>query len=184
MKIYLDLLPKKRKLEIKRKKRFLSILRQELLFLFPVAVFIAILFNIWYLVSVKRDSLLIAQSTAQSQDKYKELSAYEKKFKEVNEASALLLKIKDGHLYWHDVFEKLSKLDSEGVMINDLSTKNYRVYLLGRARDRETLLNFKDKLGSEDCFEQVNLPLSNLVVKTDVDFQVDFSIKKDCLKRK
>lgn len=183
MKIYLDLLPKNKKAEIKRKKRFLMIIKEEFLFLFPLVVFIVILLNIWYLISLQRDMLMNAQTKSQSEDKYKELSTYEKKFKEVNDVSSAILKIKAGHFHWTKVFEKLSDLTPEGIMITDLSTKNYRIFLLGRAKNRDLLLEFKNKLESESCFESVNLPLSNLVVKEDVDFQVDFAIKKDCLKQ-
>jgi len=184
MKIYLDLLPKNKKLEIKRKKQFLSALRQEFLFLLPLVFFIAILLNIWYLNYVQKAVLLGAKEVTRAQDKYKELSSYENKFKEVNNSSALLLKIKSGHLHWLKILEKMSDSTPDGIMITDLSTKNFRVYLLGKAKDRDLLLEFKNKLESNDCFDNVNLPLSNLVVKTDVDFQVDFLVKDDCIKQK
>lgn len=182
MKIFLDLLPKQRKLEIRRKKIFRMILRTEFLFLLPLFIFIIVLFNIFYLVSIDRKTLESAQQNTRSQDKYQELSTYEEKFKQVNENSSLLLKLGAGHLHWTTVFEKLNSMLPNGVVISDFSTKNYKILLLGVSKNREVLLNFKSELEKDACFENINVPLSNLVVKENIDFQMDFSIKKECLK--
>jgi hypothetical protein len=50
------------------------------------------------------------------------------------------------------------------------------------ANNRDNLIQFKDNLEKESCFSEINLPLSNLVEKENVEFQIDFNIKKDCLK--
>lgn len=183
MKIYLDLLPKQRKTELKRKKLFRNILREEFLFLLPVILFVIILSNIYYLLSIQRDSSIAAKSLAESQDKYQELNSYEEKFKQVNANAAKLLKIQVGHLYWAQVFNKLGNAVPEGVSISNFSTKDFNVFLVGKAKSRDVLLNFKSKLEADACFANINVPLSNLVVKDNIDFQLDFSINKDCLKK-
>lgn len=183
MKIYLDLLPQKKKQEIKRKKLFRSILSEEILFLFPVLVFIVILANIYYVLTVQRDMSIAAHSLEQSQDKYQQLSTYEEKFKKINEISQVLTKIQSGHLHWEKIFQELSNITPDGVTVSDFSTKNYKIFLLGTAKTRDELLDFKSKLESSACFKDINVPLSNLVVKDDVDFQMDFSINEDCLKK-
>lgn len=184
MKIYLDLLPKERKQEIRRNKLFRTILRQEILFLLPLIVFVIILFNIYYLLSFEKASSIAAQSAAQSQDAYLELNKYEEKFKEVNEQTSALLKITVSQLHWDNVFKAMDSTTPDGIMITNFSTKDYAVFLVGKAKSRDILLNFKEKLESNDCFSAVNVPLSNLVVKDDVDFQLDFVVNEDCLKDK
>lgn len=183
MKIYLDLLPKDRKIELNRKKIFRVILREEFLFLLPVIFFIVILLDIHYMLSIKRDTSIMAKSLVESQDKYQELSSYEEKFKQVNDNSAKLTKIRSGHLHWAGIFTELSETMPEGISITDFSTKDYKVFLIGKAKSREILLSFKGSLETSGCFADVNVPLSNLVVKDDVDFQIDFSINSDCLKK-
>lgn len=183
MKISLDLLPKQRKLELKRKKIFRRILSQEFLFLLPVLLLIIIILNIYYLVTLARDTSIAEHAVIQSQDKYQELSAYENKFNQVNETSASLLKIQAGHLHWGKVLEKMSSIVPDTITITNFSTKNYQIFLLGKAKNRDILLKFKSELESDQCFENVNVPLSNLVVKDNIDFQMDFSIKQDCLKQ-
>lgn len=183
MKIYLDLLPKQRKTKLKREKLFRRILHDEFLFLIPVALFIAILFNIYYLLTIERDISVAAKSQAESQDKYQEISSYEEKFKQVNDDSAKLLKIQAGHLHWAATFGKLSEVMPEGVSIVDFSTKDFKIFLTGKAKSRDALLSFKGKLDDDECFADVNVPLSNLVVRDNIDFQMDLSINQDCLKK-
>lgn len=184
MKIYLDLLPKQKKSEIRRKKIFRMLLRQEFLFLLPIILLIIILFNVYYLVSVQHSISIAAYSAIEAQDKYQELNSYEEKFKQVNDASAMLLKIQDKQLHWSKILDKLSNMMPEGIAISGFSTKNYKIFLIGSAKNRDILLSFKSYLISDQCFENVNVPLSNLVVKEDVEFQVDFAVKQECLREK
>ena len=42
----------------------------------------------------------------------------------------------------------------------------------------------KDNFSQEGCFTDINLPLSNLVSKDNIDFQIQFNIKEECVKNK
>jgi Tfp pilus assembly protein PilN len=181
MKIYIDLLPKKIKDELKRKKLFRTILHEQFLFIIPILAFIAILFNIYYLLDSEKKSIIRAKSVAESQDNYQELSSYEEKFQQVNAITENILKIQNKHFHWLTIFGKMSANIPDGVTITDFSNKDFKIFLVGRAINRDTLLGFKDKLESDNCFENINVPLSNLVVKDNIDFQMDLAIKKDCL---
>jgi Tfp pilus assembly protein PilN len=181
MKIYLDLLPQEKKKELKRKKIFRRILREEILFLVPVFVLIAILVNIFYLIRLQRSIVVSAQASDKAQEKFQQLSSYEDKFSKTNEAVAALLKIQAKHLHWEKLFRELDANVPQDVTITEISSKNYQIFLTGKAKTRDNLLELKGKLDSSNCFENVNMPLSDLVTKEDVDFQMDFTITKDCL---
>lgn len=184
MKIYLDLLPEKRKQEIKRKKLFRSILHEEFLFSLPIVLFIIMLLNIYYILTLQRNVLISQHLSQQSQEKYQQLNVYEEKFKQINSIDQELKKIQDGHLRWQNIFLELSRLVPDGVYVSNISTKNFKVFLNGKAKTRDSLIDFKNKLETSACFEEINVPLSNLVVKDDVDFQIDLNIKEECLKQK
>jgi len=183
MKIYLDLLPQQRKQEIKRNRLFRKILREEALFLLPFIVLISILISICYILIFQRDIIAAAYLTQQSQNKYQQFGTYEEKFKQVNVLVQTMGKIQSGHLHWQKFFQRLSETVPDGIYISDLSTKNYTAFLIGKASARDDLLNFKNRLERMPCFQNINVPLSNLVVKEDVDFQIDISIAEDCLKK-
>lgn len=181
MKIYLDLLPQDKKHELKRKKRARWILREEFLFTLPLLVLIVILANIYYILKIQHDSLISAQAQNITQEKFQQLSSLEEKFAQTNDLVANLAKIQDAHFYWHRLFTELDKVIPENVAINEVSTKNYQVFLTGKAKFRDNLLSFKDNLDSSECFKNAQIPLSDLVTKEDLDFQLDFTISKDCL---
>lgn len=127
---------------------------------------------------------MLAMTTADSsQNQYQELAKYEDKFKQTNEDVEILDKIQNSNLIWTNFLTELSLIMPEGIFLSDLSSKNYQVFLAGKARSRENLLNFKANLEQSTCFSNINIPLSNLVVKQDVDFQMDIEVKKECLNR-
>jgi Tfp pilus assembly protein PilN len=183
MKIYLDLLPQQIKQEIKRKKLFRNILSEEALFLLPFIALIFILFNVYYMLILQRDVASAAYSVQQSQNKYQQLGTYEEKFKQMNSLVQMMDKIQSGHLHWRKVFQQLSETMPDGIYVSDLSTKNYTIFIVGKARTRDDLLDLKTKLEATACFKNIDIPLSNLVVKDDVDFQIDLSVDENCLKQ-
>lgn len=184
MKISIDLLPEQRKQEIKRKKMFHTILRGEFLFFLPIFIFICILLSTYYIIVLQRNSSSNVQMSQQSQDEYQKLDTYEKKFKEINEKDNLLAKIQSGHISWKNVLVELSNIVPDSVYLNNISNKDYAVFLAGKARSRDDLIKFKDNLEGSICFQDINVPLSNLVVKNDIDFQIDLILKEECLKQK
>lgn len=182
MKIYLDLLPQERKDELKRKKTYSSIIRREVLFLFPVAVFIVILVNIYLILKIQENNMKTTGTGQQSQGEYKQLHLYEDAFKKTNDLAIFLSRAGNQHIYWSRLIYKMSDLAGEGIYLSEFSTKDYKVLLLGKAKSRDDLMNFKDAIANSGCAENVNLPLSNLVTPSDVDFQLDFIVKDECIK--
>lgn len=183
MKIYLDLLPEARKKTLRRKKNFRIIIEQEFLLLFPLLAFIVILANVFFLLGLKKNSIVQSQNQQNAQAQYQELDGYENTIKDMNKRIDEISKISDAHLAWSQPLTRLEKAVPQGIVITNLSTKDYKVFLVGKSATRELLINFKENIQSEDCFDQPNVPLSNLVTKENIEFQMDFSIKKDCLIR-
>jgi Tfp pilus assembly protein PilN len=182
MKIYLDLLPKERKEEMEKNRIFWKIFRQEILFLLPVVIFIITLVTTNFILKIQLDSLEKTGSTEQSQDKYRELKNYEEKFRKVNSQVSAISNFQEGHLYWYRALSQISDVVPEGVYVNTFVTKDFKVSLSGKAKTREDLISFQDRIKSNECLKNLNVPLSNLVNKNNVDFQIDFEIQKNCLK--
>lgn len=160
------------------------ILREEILFLTPVVLFILILLNISYLIVMQKTSIIDNALPQQSQNQYQQLGIYQEKFKQTNDLSQVLNKIQSGHLHWTNLFQNLSEITPDSIQLSNISTKNYMVFMVGKAKTRDDLLSFKNKLEESSCFQNINVPLSNLVVKENVDFQIDLAITTDCLKEK
>jgi Tfp pilus assembly protein PilN len=182
MKIDLNLLPEEKKNNLKRKKVFWLIIRQEVLFLFAVVFLIAFLISTNLILGVQSKGIETLNSLGESGQDFAEIQKYEAKFKETNEKTAVYRKIASNHLHWSHLLEKLSMVTPDSVSISGLVTKNYSISLSGKAKGRDDLLKFRDNIEKDECFGDINVPLSNYVAKENVDFQIDFKIKTDCLK--
>lgn len=181
MKIYLDLLPEGKKEEIRKNKIFLNIIRQEIMLTIPIASFAFILFFVVFCLNMKI-SILEENSTKDLTDDYKELRTYENKFKEINLKTSEVYNIQKNHLNWSNLFSRLSEVVGENVYLSDLTTDNYKISLAGKAKTRDDFLKFQERIKSDGCFENVDVPLSSLVSKENLEFQMDFEIKEECLK--
>jgi Tfp pilus assembly protein PilN len=181
MRVNLNLLPESKKEETEKKKRLKIILRQGFL-LFSIIVFLAvILANMYLVLQIQLKSIEDLSSQEQDLTSMVELKKYENKFKDTNSRISLLGQIEKSKVYWSHLFTILSQTAPDNITISNLATRDFSVMLSGKAQSRDDLIKFKDNLSNDNCLTDVNVPLSNLVVKENVDFQIDLKIKKECL---
>lgn len=158
---------------------------QVILFFLLECFYASILLGVYLILDFQLKSF---QSTAVLNDsagvQEQTLNEYEQKFRDTNEAVDATGKIERFHLHFTEVFLLLGNLLPEGVRINRLNTKDFTIMLSGIATKRENLLTFEDNLKSSTCVSDVNVPISNLFSQENVDFQIDFSIDADCLRKK
>ncbi len=181
MRIYLNLLPPEKKQEISKKKRARAIIKQEIMLAFPLVVFIAFLFCLNLILKIQEDGFDQLYAMEQSKEEYRRLKSYEDKFQEVNEKSGRLSELETKHLRWSRVLASLEKSLPAEIKITDLSSKDYKILLAGKADKRENLLKFQENIINSECFENAEIPLSNLVIRENVEFQIDFEVKEKCL---
>jgi hypothetical protein len=181
--IKLNLIPPYRKEEIKKACLFRIVLKWEGELILILALFIAGLFSINYILkinlSVASDSLSMAM---QDNSQYKTIDKYDNEVKDMNKLLANASKIQSGQLYWSKFLVKFDEKVTSGIKIESLANKNYSISLVGLADTRDNLLVFKNGVEKDSCFQSINLPLSDLVSKDNVAFQMDFQFKKECLK--
>lgn len=184
MKIGINLLPPEKKAQLYASERFRSILGWEAVIFLVAGVFFGFIFCVHYLLSFNLQ-LISATSVSKSNGaQYETIKYYESKFSEINSKISKISSIASGQIYWSELFLKLNNLVPDNVEISGMSSKDYALFLAGKAKTREDLLVFKDNLSREECFESVNLPLSDLVSKENIAFQIDLEIKKSCIKNK
>lgn len=183
MKIEINLLPQNKKEEIRKSKQFQSILGWEVVISFIAVIFFGFIFVLNHLIDLNF-KVVSAENNGSDGNKYETIKYYENKFSEINSKISKISDVSKGQIYWSEFFLKLNGAVPDSVEITDLSTKNFSAYLAGKAKTREDLLRFQDNLNKIECFENVNLPLSNLVSKEDVAFQMDLEIKEQCIKNK
>ncbi|HAI74239.1 MAG TPA: hypothetical protein DCS28_02505 [Candidatus Moranbacteria bacterium] len=184
MKIKINLLPRDNKEEIARASCFRAVLGWEAVIFLIMSAGIVFLFGVNYLLNFNLQLVSEEKNNSSDSAQYETMKYYENKFSEINFKLSKISDIALGQIYWSELFLKLNDTVPDSVEISGLSTKDFSVSLAGKAKTRDDLLLFKGNLSHEVCFENVNLPLSNLVSKEDIVFQIDLEIKEDCVKKK
>lgn len=184
MKTLLNLLPEENKKNIQRKTRFRFFLWQ-LFLVFALEIFYTgILMSTYLILDFQLQNLqMLGEQASKNYSEQSKLDQYQKKFKEINILTDKVGKIEENHFSFTQVFTLLDTLLPQGITIDHLATKNYTILLTGTAVKRDNLLEFDARLKESVCIENVNVPISNLFSQENVDFQVDFGIKKECLKK-
>ncbi len=185
MKTLLNLLPEGKKESIQGRLRSRFLLWQLfLLFLLEIFYLAVLICTYLILVFQLRGLTDIGGEAVSSQSELIRLNTYEKKFDENNRRVKVVGSIDAFHLYFSKVLMLIDPLLPGGVTVTHLATKEYAVSLSGRAETREQLLQLDENLkNSGHCIEKVTIPLQNLFSQENIDFQVDFTVAPECLKK-
>lgn len=184
MNILLNLLPEERKEILKQNVRSRFVLSQMFFYFFLELFYLAILMGAFFVVKFEQQSFVSETESGAEQSDRKKISEIEKSFRETNERTSFVLTMQSEHLRWTKFLLLLQEKFPDGVALSSLSTQDYKVILSGEADIRDHLLLFESRLKSEHCFENVNVPIANLVSKEDVSFQINFDLKKECIREK
>ncbi len=184
MRILLNVLPEEKKDALVRKFRYRFFLWQTTLVFLLELYYVAILGGIYtildYQVRVGRDALVAFE---QFNEEAKKLVNYQEEFKKVNAEVENISRYQQSHFHWSELIALLQKLTPKGVVVVELLTKDYTVSLSGQAGTRDQFLEFEAALKDSECVSDVRVPISNLFSQKEVDFQIDFKLKKECLVR-
>lgn len=182
MEIKLNLLSEVKKNEVRRKKRYLFIVWQEVVFIFFVLFYGGILTGIYYMHDFHLQNLKSSISSSEQTHAFQEIQFAENIFQDVNQDIADTKRFQQEHTVWSNFFIALDKAIPKGILLNKIATADRNISLGGTADTRESLLLFQDALNTSNCFRNPRVPLSDLFTQTNIDFQLDIEIKKECLK--
>lgn len=183
MKIKLNLIPPQKKEEIKKAYWLRLVSKWEIEFVFLLVFFIATLAIMNFILQINiatEDNN--AHLTEENSAKYNAIKEYDNEIKDAAKQIANVKKIQDNQLYWSKLLKKIDDNVKTGIEITSLTTTEYSLVLSGKADTRDGLIALKDGLASDACFANVDLPLSNLVSKENVEFKIALKINKECLK--
>lgn len=185
MKTLLNLLPEEKKDDIQNRLRSRFLLWQLFLVFVLEIFYFSMLIGTYFILDFQLKSLegIGQNSVLSSRAEDKRLSEYEKKFQDTNTEIEVVNRIDRSHLYFSNILTLLDTLVPAGITISQMKTNEYVVSLSGRAAKRDDLLLFDKQLKAEEkCVTDVNIPVSNLFSQEKIDFQIDFSVKPECLR--
>ncbi len=184
MEIKLNIIPEERKKEIALSNRLRMILQWEAGFAIILVIFFLLISSMYYLLTLNLDAQQSAVVNGKGKAEFEKVAKFNEDFKAANKQITTDESIQKDQLYWSNLFLKLNEAVPEGVSVAKIATKDYQVLLAGNAKTRDVLIAMKDNFSQEGCFTDINLPLSNLVSKDNIDFQIQFNIKEECVKNK
>lgn len=97
-----------------------------------------------------------------------------KKIKKINQTLRMASETQKNFLLWSDIMNNFSLSVPDGVILNavDLNAAAKKLTISGSADNRESLLDFQNRLEKMDIVSNVQVPLSSLTEKTDLPFSL------------
>lgn len=164
----------------KEEERVKERLLGEIALFFFVFLFLLSFLTLILLVSFeKKTDRQISDILKKQQEK--EISDVEKKVEFLNKEAVKIekiFKLKTPLLSNLLTIEKLTGQEINLLSLSYDETKKI-FHLSGLAKDRNSLLSFKESLLQTKIFKKVQIPLSSLERATDINFEIIFSIEKD-----
>ncbi len=182
MKIKLNLLSAHTKESIQESRKMRIILKLGLEIFGILVVFFVLLLNINYILKTELRSVLNNYKKNELESKYADIEKYNSKVAQLNSKITNIENIQKEQIYWSKLFLKLNDILTPEIILSNLSSRDFTIFLVGKSKTRDSLVSLNERLEKEECFLNVKLPLSNLVSKDNVDFQIEFDVKEECVK--
>jgi len=98
----------------------------------------------------------------------------EKSVKNFNNLLININQIQSEYTNWTSELKNISSLVPPGVTLSSfvLQKNTSEFKFTGKAATRDALLNFKDSLENSDFFTEIQSPISNLLTKVNINFEL------------
>ncbi|HNZ86567.1 MAG TPA: hypothetical protein PLD95_03050 [bacterium] len=171
--LYLNILPKELKQEIKFSKLY-EVVQKIVIFVCVFIVFctVVLLYSNFMLVDNLKIRKRFVHNVTTQNDSYKEA---------VDIASSVdqILTIQSKFFKPSMFLMDMINLSGDSISFTSLSIDkaSNKAFISGFATTRDDLLNFKNQLSPSKNYANVNLPIENLLVKEKIPFSISFEIK-------
>jgi len=182
MKIELNLLPKSREKKNRNKKVLRFIIVQEIMIVLITLMFWGVIRSIDAVAGFRLEEEENQIDVGGNSDKYAEMKKYENKLREVKDKMDFVNNLQQNEINWLVVLEKIPGIISENITLTSIKNDGFEFDIKGKASNRDTLIEMKNAVEKENCFSDVEIPLNDMVLKNDIDFELKFNAKEECLK--
>ncbi len=174
----INLLPFQEKEILRQEEKHNLVLILGILFLIFLISSILILFSIKIFISGEIEIQRILLSAEEKRFKESQIQNLEEKINASNQTLSKLNLFYQNQLNLTETLEKISGTLPPGTYLTTLNLNLAQISLSGFSPTREILLEFKENLDKEGTFGEIYFPPSNWVKPIDIDFSVNFKIKK------
>lgn len=180
MKIKLNLLPKSKERKIKNRKILKFIILQEIMILIITLLFFGAIKGVDAVAKYRLSIIDQELSAKQSEDEYVEIKKYEEDLKEVSAKVGFVKSIKNFNIDWVIVFNKLTRLLPQETVLTSISGSGLDLVIKGNAKNRDILIKMKENIESDSCFQKVDIPLRDIVLRENIEFEMNLGVNIKC----
>lgn len=98
--------------------------------------------------------------------------------RDINKTIKEVKKIQEGYINWASLINEITKILPDEVILNALNIEatNKKIDMSGKAATRENLLELQKRAEKSEFVSSIEIPLSQLVEKENIDFSISVSI--------
>jgi len=176
----MNLLPSLQKEELREEENFKVILILGIVILAFLLFLTLILFSIRTVLFGQVESQKILFEQKEKEWQFLPAKDLEKKIQDYNLLLVQLETFYAKELNLTEILEKIYEALPEGTYLNTFTfnLEQSQVFLSGFSPTREALLEFKKGLEGQKEFSEIYFPPANWIKPTDIDFSVNFKLKK------
>jgi len=135
------------------------------------------------LIDIKQDATSRQLASMQASVQESAEGQAQEKINQLNQAVNTQAKLIANQPQWTPLIEKLLAVTPGGIILNELigDSEEMTLEISGQAQTRQQLIDFQDTLEGMDFTESLDAPLSNIIEKESVPFDMTVTLKKDSL---
>lgn len=169
--ISLNLIPKDKKIELGLADFFITLKNIIILFLI-ITILVAISLLATKAALQNHFIKIVGQSTLTTQF----ASSFNKGVQKFNKKLAAVENIQNSYIVWTNFLTRFSELIPDDITINFVDIDANKILISGQAKNRQNLLNLEKSLKKSNLFDNVEIPLKDLLKKNDIDFNIKSDI--------
>ncbi len=177
--INLNLLSPAKKLNLKKKKTFLQVTRFVSYSLLTLIFAFIFMKGTSFLINEEIASVTASIDTATRIPQTTEDTSLEAKITQYNNLVKSTNNKLAAYIKWSTIIEDFTKTVPSGIQLTYLGMDktNKKIKLRGKANTRDDLVNFKNNLDDNKNYSNIDIPITNFLEKTDIDFTIDFNLE-------
>lgn len=166
----LNLVSAEQKKEIKLRHLY-GFIKKISLTLIVIAIVIAIILLVAKIVLQLKFNNIVEQTTLVTKNN----QGYNSKVREINGKLGFIAKIQDEYIPWSNLIKKLAAITPADINFSylKLDAQDKTISLKGKAKFRDSLLDFKDEMAANPVFQNIGFPIKNILEKENIDFEIN-----------
>lgn len=171
--ITLNIIPDELKNEIKLNDHYIFYKKMVSLVLIMTVLFSVVLLSAKIILATQK-----SDTNQQNTIASKNTENYSKQINEINKQLKEIKNIQKNDTNWTGFFLRMGDLVGSDIKILRLyaGKNDNSLRISGIAKTRNDLLSFKDKLEKSNYFSNINLPISSLLEKENINFEINTTI--------